>query len=254
MIHRYDLGIAADFRRGCGCMRGCGRWFGMARGVCDSGGCRLIPRSLARRRLELLARYGERSEACPPARRIEGLRTPRRRAQPTDSRKKLNNGAPPTRPLGPPNALPDRSAAPRDRAEAAKPTGHAARPRNGGGALPQRIFERNAPAPSRMRGPGCPRRVRQRRRGAGRALAARAPAGRASLPFRGGSPPFLRARAETHRRVPPRLTSSRRNRSRSSRRPSPSSTRTVMAPSPPRSSAPSCAPSARTRRRRSSRT
>ena len=147
MIHRYDLGIAADFRRGCGCMRGCGRWFGMARGVCDSGGCRLIPRSLARRRLELLARYGERSEACPPARRIEGLRTPRRRAQPTDSRKKLNNGAPPTRPLGPPNALPDRSAAPRDRAEAAKPTGHAARPRNGGGALPQRIFERNAPAP-----------------------------------------------------------------------------------------------------------
>ena len=171
--------------------------------------------------------------------------------QPT--RKKLNNGAPPTRPLGPPNALPDRSA-PRDRAEAAKPTGHAARPRNGGGALPQRIFERNAPAPSRMRGPGCPRRVRQRRRGAGRALAARAPAGRASLPFRGGSPPFLRARAETHRRVPPRLTSSRRNRSRSSRRLSPSSTRTVMAPSPPRSSAPSCAPSARTRRRPSSRT
>ena len=173
---------------------------------------------------------------------------------PTDSQKTKHNGAPPTRPLGPPNALPDRSAAPRDRAEAAKPTGHAARPRNGGGALPQRIFERNAPAPSRMRGPGCPRRVRQRRRGAGRALAARASAGRASLPFRGGSPPFLRARAETHRRVPPRLTSSRRNRSRSSRRPSPSSTRTVMAPSPPRSSARSCAPSARTRRRRSSRT
>ena len=62
MIHRYDLGIAADFRRrGCGCARGCGRWVGMARGVCDSGGSRLMSRSCARRRLELLERYGERS-------------------------------------------------------------------------------------------------------------------------------------------------------------------------------------------------
>ena len=52
-----------------------------------------------------------------------------------------------------------------------------------------------------------------------------------------------------------RVTSSLpRSRSLSSRRPSPSSTRTVMAPSPPRSSAPSCAPSARTRPRLSCRT
>ena len=51
-----------------------------------------------------------------------------------------------------------------------------------------------------------------------------------------------------------RLTSSPRNRSPSSRRPSPCSTRTAMARSRRRSSAPSCAPWARTPRRLSSRT
>ena len=100
---------------------------------------------------------------------------------------------------------------------------------------------------------GAPRSARAPRNFRGFETTAVAAGHRAHLASR-LSPSPDRPRTACHRPVLRRLTSLPRSRSRSSRRLSPSSTRTVMAPSPPRSSAPSCAPSARTRPRRSSRT